>query len=723
MKTIIAYVLVVFSILLFFAPQPTWAATSTETYSNAQPQRTNLTLELLQERLKAPAQIEGVRSLDLRRLNIDLRPENAAFRDQFYQLLKSQLQRSGSPLGLDLSYSLIQGDLEIRELGLRTPLYGQALSPIFTATEQEQLQRDRRRLSQLSQLSRSLLIQTSTVPSQITVFRGTLTLVQTRFAGTVDASNTFFLGRVEAQGADFTQDTNWSETRFSQLVNFTGSVFQREARFRSSIFFARAKFSQVQFQGLANFQNSEFQATANFNRVVFQQFADFSRIQWQSNADFAQASWQDQTTFARDKFSQSLFLTDATFEKSAMFREVQFSQPVNLRGASILAQVDFGDARFAVEAYLNLANLKFDAEQAKLLGDPGQIGRFLSVPTLQGNETLLRNLVRNFRLLEQIPDANQVEYTTERLRLKELRQRLLGLNVNTAPISQLLKVGFSAEQAAAIVDNRTQQPFRVPSDLLRLKGVDLATYVKVRDRIVAGESLAAMTWLLDGFHWLGLSLLLLLSRYGTSFWLTFGVGMVAIAYFGLLFWLIDRVRRLRPQPIIPTLGEWVWVLSSFSLLTSSGLAAVFRTADRPWLTLACLGMVSIPAPIILLVLYRQGRYHDLMNVSYFVEDGSLRQLRLLIGRLPIMPRFPFFRDRYLPILWDRRWNWLNYYDFSLNNLLKFGFNDIRLRDEALPGLITSLVWYQWGLGVLYVALLLWTLSRTIPGLNLLIYFK
>ena len=149
---------------------------------------------------------------------------------------------------------------------------------------------------------------------------------------------------------------------------------------------------------------------------------------------------------------------------------------------------------------------------------------------------------------------------------------------------------------------------------------------------------------------------------------------------------------------------------------------LFRS-DQPWLTLACLGVVTIPIPISLLVwLYRQGRYHDLMEVSYFVEDGSMRQLRLLIARLPIMPKFPFFRDRYTPILLDRRWNWLNYYDFSLNNWLKFGFNDIRLRDQHMPGLITALAWYQWGLGILYITLLLWTLSRTIPGLNVLLYF-
>lgn len=112
-----------------------------------------------------------------------------------------------------------------------------------------------------------------------------------------------------------------------------------------------------------------------------------------------------------------------------------------------------------------------------------------------------------------------------------------------------------------------------------------------------------------------------------------------------------------------------------------------------------------------------------MDVSYFSEDGTLRQLRLLIGRLPVIPRYQVFRERFMPLLWDRRWNWLNYYDFSLNNLLKIGFNDVRLRDQDLPGIISTMAWYQWSLGILYITLLLWTLSRTIPGLNLLFYLK
>ena len=98
-------------------------------------------------------------------------------------------------------------------------------------------------------------------------------------------------------------------------------------------------------------------------------------------------------------------------------------------------------------------------------------------------------------------------------------------------------------------------------------------------------------------------------------------------------------------------------------------------------------------------------------------------LRLLIGRLPVIPRYQLFRERFMPLLWERRWNWLNYYDFSLNNLLKIGFNDVRLRDEDLPGIISTMAWYQWSLGILYITLLLWTLSRTIPGLNLLFYLK
>jgi hypothetical protein len=683
-----------------------------------------LTLDLLQQRLRNPSQREGVATIDLRRFVIDLRPENSSFRDQFYRAVQAQLQRPGAPIGLDLSNSVIQGEFLGNQLGLRTPLYGKALLPIFTPAEQTQLNRDRRRLSQLSQLSRTLLSRdTVNLGLQLVIFRGPLSLEQTRFLGRVDFSNSFFLELVDAQGSEFSQGVDWSQSRFSQPLNFTSSIFNQATEFRNSIFFNKANFNQSRFNQTVNFQSSEFQGTANFSRVRFQQLANFNRVQWQGNADFAQTRWQNQALFTRNQFNQALFLTETTFEKAVSFRESQFNRPVNLRGGAILDQADFSDTRFAPSAKVNIPELQFDPKTARILGDPGLVSRALSVPTLRGNEILLRNVVRNFRQLEQISDANQIEYLTQRLHLQELRQQLGSININKAGPVQLEAAGFSTAQVEAILKSRSEQPFRNLNDLMNRNIIELATYIKVRNRVTAGEPLSLWGYGLNLLQWLGLSTLLVFTRYGSSFGLIFGIGLFAIAYFGLLFWLLDRWRRRYPSPILPNLEETIWMTSSFLVLSITGLTMIFRSADTPWFTLVFVAALLIPIPTALLVvLYQRGRYHDLMDSSYFVEDGSMRQFRLLIGRLPNVPRFPFFRERYEPILWYRRWSWLNYYDLSLINFLKFGFNDIRLRDQHMPGLVSSLVWYQWGLGLLYVGLLLWTISRTIPGLNLFIYF-
>jgi hypothetical protein len=669
--------------------------------------------------------------IDLRRMTIDLRLENAEFRDQFYQLVQTQLQKPGVSIGLDLSDSLIQGDLITSKLGLRAPIYdGEALSKLFTPTEQEQLKRDRRRLYRLSTLSRSLLIapRSTGTTLQLTVFRAPLKLVRTRVTGFADLTNTFFLNRVEAQGTQFPAGADLSQSRFSLPISFAGANFGRAAQFRSTIFFAKAEFNQAQFRGEVNFQNAEFQATANFNQAVFDQSANFARVQWQGNADFAQTRWRDQANFSKDKFGRSLFLTDATFEKAAIFREAQFNSLANLRGATILDRADFSYCSFIDNAYLNVPGLRFDSDKAKILGDPGQIGRVISVPTLQGNENLLRELVRNFRRLEQISDANQIDYTTQTLRSRQLRRQLFGTNLNTASAAKLMQIGFSQPQASLIIQHRIKQPFRNLTELLTLNQVGIATYINVRDRIIAADPLPPLlnVWqrFSIGFRWISLSLLLLFSRDGTSFWLIFGIGLVTVSYFSVLFWFVDRVRRRHPKAILPTISESISMISFAIVLFLLGLASVIQATDRPVATLAWWSIVVIPLPLILIsLLYRQGRYHSQMEVSYFLEEGTLRQLRILVGRLPTIPRYPTFRERYLPILWERRWNWLNYFDFSLNNFLRFGFNDIRVRDQHLPGVVSILVWYQWALGTLYIALLLWTLSRTIPGLNLLIYFK
>ncbi len=709
--------LCVLSILLFL-PLPTWAA-------QTQPKRTPLTLELLQERLRTPTLREGNLTVNLQKMVIDLRPENASFRDAFYQLLRKEL--GVKPLGLDLSYALILGDFVGSDLGLRTPLYAQAIAPIFTPTEQQEL--ERLRFVCLESLAnskdcRSLLGTVSTPSSEIAVFRGVLTLVQTRFNGEMKFSNTFFLQSVDAKGATFLQSTNWTEARFGRPVSFSGAKFQQPSNFQGNIFFDKANFKQTQFQEVADFQGSFFEQTANFNQATFKQLAKFNSVQWQKNADFSDVRFANQAQFTKANFNQFLLLTEATFEQAVTFREVEFNQSVNLQGASILNQADFSDARFSTEACLSVPGLTFNSNQAKILGNPGQIGQMFCISTLQGNQNILRNLGQNFRQQQQVADANQLEYTKQELRLIEMSRRLTATNINSASVVSLVELGFSATQAAAIAQRRLVKSFRNSSELLTLADIDLEKYTQLSNRLIAGEPLSIGGWLLQAWSWLGLSGLLLLSGYGTNFWLVFGVGGVAIAYFGLLFWLVDRYRRLHPIPIIPTSYETISILVSFSVLEFLSLLAIFRNAEQPWLTLGCLLIILIPVPLALLILlYQQGRYHDLMNVSYFTEDGTFRQLRLLIGRLPVIPRNQTFRERYMPLLSDRRWNWLNYYDFSLNNLVKLGFNDIRLRDEHLPGIISALAWYQWSLGVIYITLVLWTLSRTIPGLNLLIYLK
>lgn len=275
----------------------------------------SLTLEILQERLHAPTIREGNLTVDLREMVIDLRPENASFRDAFYQVLRKELQKAGSkPLGLDLSYSVIQGDFIGSDLGLQTPLYAQAIAPIFTASEQEQLEHLRdvclRSLAVALPSSKDckFLLGTQSTPSTaISVFRGSLTFMGTRFNGSVQFANTFFLQPVNAQGALFNQPAYWVETRFSRAASFANANFRKDSYFQGSIFFDKVSFKQTLFQEIANFQDSTFEDTANFTEANFKQVAKFSRTQWLGNADFSSVRFLNKHSLQKIFFIVFLF--------------------------------------------------------------------------------------------------------------------------------------------------------------------------------------------------------------------------------------------------------------------------------------------------------------------------------------------------------------------------------------------------------------------------------
>ncbi|WP_042790374.1 pentapeptide repeat-containing protein [Microcystis aeruginosa] len=618
--------------------------------------RVPLTVTLLQERLSAPVLKEGMTTIDLANLVIDIRDENKELQEQFYQQIQGQINRAKQPLGLDFSNSLIQGNFIASRLGLPTPLTKVALATLLSPTEEQLLQQDE-----------NFLFDSDEPVFNVTVFRGPVKLQGTVFMGEVDFSKTFFLQIVEAMAAKFSRESNWVESRFARVAKFTKANFMGDVNFSQSQFLNKAIFRSAHFKSITNFHGSHFTAEAYFDQTKYDKPADFTRTFWQKEANFSQSQWRDRPLFSKSRFLSLLTFRNATFEKSGAFRSSYFNGVVSFQDVKLLDQVDFSNSTFTKNSYLSVSGLAFDSDKAKILGDRGVIGQAIYLPNLAGNETVLRNLVRNFRSLEQIADANQIEYKTEKLRLQQLKQKLNNISV------------------------------------IRLIN---------------------LTWVADFLHTSFLTLLLLLSQDGTNFSLVFGTGIIIFAYFGCLFWLIDRVRRLTPKPVIPNRYEIFCMVTSYIILTLSGVFNILQSASCPLLTLTAIALILVPLPLILIIeLYRRGRYHDLMDSSYFLQDGSMRQLRLLITRLPVVPEFPLFRDRYTPISWQKRWNWLNYYDLSLNNLLKLGFNDWRVRDQELPAIISFLVWYQWGIGIFYITLLIWTLSRTIPGLNLLIYLK
>ncbi|MFN6188690.1 MAG: pentapeptide repeat-containing protein [Microcystis sp.] len=618
--------------------------------------RVPLTVTLLQERLSAPVLKEGMTTIDLANLVIDIRDENKELQEQFYQQIQGQINRAKQPLGLDFSNSLIQGNFIASRLGLPTPLTKVALATLLSPTEEQLLQQDE-----------NFLFDSDEPVFNVTVFRGPVKLQGTVFMGEVDFSKTFFLQIVEAMAAKFSRESNWVESRFARVAKFTKANFMGDVNFSQSQFLNKAIFRSAHFKSITNFHRSHFTAEAYFDQTKYDKLADFTRTFWEKEANFSQSQWRDRPLFSKSRFLSLLTFRNATFEKSGAFRSSYFNGVVSFQDVKLLDQVDFSNSTFTKNSYLSVSGLAFDSDKAKILGDRGVIGQAIYLPNLAGNETVLRNLVRNFRSLEQIADANQIEYKTEKLRLQQLKQKLNNISV------------------------------------IRLIN---------------------LTWVADFLHTSFLALLLLLSQDGTNFSLVFGTGIIIFAYFGCLFWLIDRVRRLTPKPVIPNGYEIFCMVTSYIILTLSGVFNILQSASRPLLTLTAIALILVPLPLILIIeLYRRGRYHDLMDSSYFLQDGSMRQLRLLITRLPVVPEFPLFRDRYTPIPWQKRWNWLNYYDLSLNNLLKLGFNDWRVRDRELPAIISFLVWYQWGIGIFYITLLIWTLSRTIPGLNLLIYLK
>ena len=623
--------------------------------ANAQlEQRSYLTIDILQAKVSNIVQKEGKDTIDLSNFIIDLSSQDNEFNEQFYREINNTISRASNPIGIDFSNSIVRGNFKLNRLGIYSAIGEGALHSLFTPEERELINR-------YYPIDKSL---NKDIP-RINIFRGGLNFVKTIFTADVEGDNSLFLQPLTATSAKFKNTLKLDCSIFGKEVDFSNSVFERGINISHSSFFSTAKFKEVEFQAVSDFSNSQFEELTQFDRSLFKQAADFTRTVFIKPIDFSSVTFNDRLIFAKSKFLDALILINTTFEKTVTLRDIYVNAIINLQDAHLSDRLDFSNAFFSPKSKINTSGLAFDSSEAKIIGEKG-IGKLINVNKLEANETVLRNLIRNFRSLEQIGDANYIEYQREQLRAKQVGDRII-------------------------------QTF--------------------------WQKVFTWDWISLIPQWIILNLLLILGDYGTNINLILTIGIIIFSFFSCLYWLIDRYRPHISTPIIPSRSEIIVMVSSYLTITIVSLINLFIASERPLLTLLGIAIIILPVPLFVAAsIYKRGRYHKLLDTSYFVEEGSLREFRLLIGRLPIMPRFPFFRDRFQPILWEKRWNWLNYYDFSLNNIFKLGFNDIRVRDRHLPGLISTLIWYQWCLGVLYIVLLLWTLSRTIPGLNLLIYF-
>ena len=397
------------SFSLLFTPLEAIAKTEQQNY---------LTLEILEEQIGNSIQKDGHSTIDLRNYIIDLSNPERELTRQFYQQINHIISRNTNPIVIDLSNSIVRGNLSLSQLGISTFVDEGALSSLLNPLEQNKI--------------RQYYPVANDVPqhTEINVLRGSLYFNGTMFTGEIDGSNSLFLQSFEATAANFQELANFDHSVFSQDVNFSDSIFEQSVNFGKTHFFAKAKFNGSDFKGFADFSNSQFEEVLKFDKSLFEEIGDFSHSVFVQPIKFSRTMFRDRLNFAKAKFLDSLVLVDSTLEGTTILRDIYVKSLVNLQDTHILNKIDLSNAFFALNSRIDVSRLAFDSTEAKITGQPGIIGKLIKVDRLSGNEIVLRNLIRNFRSLEQIADANFIEYQQQRLRERQIGDRLLETQSN-----------------------------------------------------------------------------------------------------------------------------------------------------------------------------------------------------------------------------------------------------------------------------------------------------
>ncbi len=293
---------IVFSILLAIA-QPS-EAIELET-------KTLLTRETLATKLNNLTIAEGHNIIELNNLIINLNDNNSNLKNEFYQLINEKIARSEQPVYLDLSNSLIRGDLQLNRLGITTSLVAGALSSLLTPVEREKIAE-----------YHNLITQPGRQIISVNIFRGGLKLDRANIIGSIDLSNSLFLNSVSISETKFQQEANFANIFFDRDVDFSGSIFEKKANFTETHFLNAAKFKQTRFLDFGDFNNSYFKEKVDFEETIFSQLANFSRSTWLKIANFNKTIWRDRVIFSKSRFIEPVIFTTATFEQTVSFRDI-----------------------------------------------------------------------------------------------------------------------------------------------------------------------------------------------------------------------------------------------------------------------------------------------------------------------------------------------------------------------------------------------------------------
>jgi hypothetical protein len=155
-----------------------------------------------------------------------------------------------------------------------------------------------------------------------------------------------FTGPVVVRSAN---DTS-VKVQFNNSVDFGRSQFQGAVDFADTQFAGVTRFDNVTFNTAATFANTVFESSSNFSKARFVEDGVFSRAEFLGNADFTLVTYRKKADFQKKRFTTSAF-TGSRFEGEADFNGSEFRQDADFTNVNFRAKANFRETVFSGVIY------------------------------------------------------------------------------------------------------------------------------------------------------------------------------------------------------------------------------------------------------------------------------------------------------------------------------------------------------------------------------------